>query len=255
MINEYIRYKVPPAEAEAFEAAYATAAESLARSGHCVDYELSRCVDEPGRYILRICWESADGHMQGFRRSPEFGAFFAAVRPYVAAIEEMRHYDATSVVGSGAADPKPPTLYEWVGGIDAITVLLDAFYARVKLDPLLEPLFGKMSPDHPKQVAAWLAEVLGGPAEYSAKFGGHPEMLRHHLGREITEAQRRRWVDLLVDTADAAGLPDDAEFRASFMAYVEWGTRLAKAFSQPGATPKFDEPVPKWDWVRPPWKA
>lgn len=80
-------------------------------------------------------------------------------------------------------------------------------------------------------------------------------MIRHHLDRAITEEQRRRWIDLLVDAADTVGLPDDPEFRAAFMGYVEWGTRLAKLFSQPGAAPNFDEPVPMWEWVKPPWQG
>jgi hypothetical protein len=33
------------------------------------------------------------------------------------------------------------------------------------------------------------------------------------------------------------GPPDDPEFRAAFAGYIEWGTRLAFANSQPGATP------------------
>lgn len=78
--------------------------------------------------------------------------------------------------------------------------------------------------------------------------------LTHHLNRHLTETQRRRWTDLLVDSADAVGLPDDAEFRASFMSYIEWGTRLAILFSAPGATPNLDEPVPQWRWVLPPWQ-
>jgi hemoglobin len=32
--------------------------------------------------------------------------------------------------------------------------------------------------------------------------------------------------------ADDAGLPDDPDFRSAFMAYVEWGTRLAFGNSQ-----------------------
>lgn len=255
MIVEYIRYRVPPAEAAAFETAYAVAAAALAESSHCIDFELSRCVDEPNSYILRIRWDSAQGHLQGFRQSPQFKSFFSAVRPYVQAIEEMRHYALTGVVGAGGLTPTPPTLYEWAGGAEALAAFINSFYERVKLEPVLQPLFGAMSPEHPKRVAAWLAEVLGGPAGYSAKHGGHPEMLRHHLGRAISEVQRRRWVELLVDAADEVGLPDDAEFRASFMAYVEWGTRLAKAFSQPGAAVNLDEPVPQWGWVRPPWRG
>lgn len=255
MITEYIRYRLPAGDGAAFEAAYTDAARALARSPHCVDFDLSRCVDDTGQYILRIRWDSAEGHLQGFRRSAEFADFIQAVRSYVPAIEEMRHYAVTPVAGQGGAVPRPPTLYEWAGGIDRLHALVDTFYARVKDDAVLQPVFGTMSPEHPRHVAAWLAEVMGGPADYSARLGGHPNMLRHHLRRQITEAQRRRWVDLLVDAADDVGLPDDAEFRASFMAYVEWGTRLAKAFSQPGANPVFDEPVPRWDWVRPPWQG
>jgi hypothetical protein len=37
--------------------------------------------------------------MEGFRRSPEFQAFLGHVRPFIGAIEEMRHYEATSVQG------------------------------------------------------------------------------------------------------------------------------------------------------------
>jgi truncated hemoglobin YjbI len=79
-------------------------------------------------------------------------------------------------------------------------------------------------------------------------------MLGHHLGKAITEAQRRRWVDLLVDAADDVGLPDDPEFRSAFLAYVEWGTRLAVNNSAPGAAVVTDAPVPRWGWGEaPPW--
>jgi len=114
MIVEYLRYAVTdPAE---FEQAYARAAEVLAQAPECVDYELSRRTDSgagPGadpdpegttRYVLRIRWTSAQDHLQGFRRSPAFGTFFAAIRPYVGAITEMRHYEVTEIVGTGGVD-------------------------------------------------------------------------------------------------------------------------------------------------------
>lgn len=97
MIVEYIRYKIPPSDASRFEQDYAEAGRSLDASAHCLDYELTRCLDEPGSYILRIQWDSVEGHMQGFRGSVEFRAFFAAIKPYVDMIEEMRHYGATAV--------------------------------------------------------------------------------------------------------------------------------------------------------------
>lgn len=97
MIVEYVRYEVAEERAEAFEAAYAQAAPGMDASPHCLAYELSRCVEAPGSYILRIEWDSIEGHMQGFRRGPEFPAFFAAIRPYVGDIAEMRHYAPTTV--------------------------------------------------------------------------------------------------------------------------------------------------------------
>lgn len=96
MVVEYIRYKVAATEAEAFEQDYANAGAVLATSPHCLRYELSRCVDEPVSYVVRIEWDSIDGHMRGFRSSAVFQRFFALVRPYVQQIEEMRHYEVLS---------------------------------------------------------------------------------------------------------------------------------------------------------------
>jgi hemoglobin len=105
-----------------------------------------------------------------------------------------------------------------------------------------------MDEHHPQYVATWLAEVFGGPSRYTEERGGYPHMLSKHRNLAITEEQRRRWVDLICDAADDAGLPDDPEFRSAFVAYVEWGTRLALANSQPGVAPPPKAPVPRWGW-------
>ena len=148
-----------------------------------------------------------------------------------------------------------PTLYDWMGGAPAIRKLLDTFYARVREDEVLAPVFAGMSPEHPAHVAAWLGEVFGGPETYSAQHGWHPHMIAMHTGRGITEEQRRRWLQLLLETADEVGLPNDPEFRASFVGYLEWGTRMAVIFSAPGAQANPDEPMPKWNWALPPWQG
>ena len=101
MIVEYIRYAIDDARSAAFEAAYAQGAASLDASPHCLGYELSRCTEDPTRYHLRIEWDSAEGHMRGFRASPEFRTFFSFIRPYVNDIEEMRHYQPTAVRSGG----------------------------------------------------------------------------------------------------------------------------------------------------------
>ena len=98
MISEYIRYAMPEERAGELEPAYQRAAKWLDQSSHCLGYELSRCTEDPLTFILRIHWDSHDGHLKGFRNSEEFKGFYADVRPFIPFIAEMRHYDLTSVV-------------------------------------------------------------------------------------------------------------------------------------------------------------
>lgn len=105
MVIEYIRYTTEASRAEALLEAYRTASAILRESPHCLAFELSRCSEDERSYILRIVWDSVEGHLSGFRKSPQFAEFFAAIAPYVGDIKEMRHYDVTDVAwvrGSGA---------------------------------------------------------------------------------------------------------------------------------------------------------
>jgi CDGSH-type Zn-finger protein/truncated hemoglobin YjbI len=151
-------------------------------------------------------------------------------------------------------DPVPdaehePTMFEWAGGLPALTRMTRVFYEKyVPQDPLLAPLFATMSADHPERVAKWLGEVFGGPKAYSSEYGGYPRMLSQHVGKCLSEEQRVRWVALIQQSARDAGLPNDPEFRSAFSAYIEWGSRLAVENSQTHARPPQHMPMPHWDW-------
>jgi quinol monooxygenase YgiN len=95
MIVEYIRYEVT--DPDGFVNAYQQARSALDASSHCLGYELSRCTEEPAWFMLRIEWDSAHGHLQGFRKSPLFGPFLQAVRPFLEQVREMRHYEPTTI--------------------------------------------------------------------------------------------------------------------------------------------------------------
>jgi hemoglobin len=142
-----------------------------------------------------------------------------------------------------------PTLYQWAGERSAIERLIDAFYDRVEHDDLLSPLFpGGVSEEHRRHVTTWWCEVLGGPPRYTEELGGYERMLAKHRGLAITTAQRFRFASLMSLAADDAGLPGDPEFRSAFVAYLEWGTRLALVNSQPDADVIAHAPVPRWGW-------
>jgi hemoglobin len=141
-----------------------------------------------------------------------------------------------------------PTLYEWLGGSEALNRLTSRFYEHVRGDPLLAPVFAHMGADHPAHVAAFLGEVLGGPATYSESRGGHPHMVQAHLDRHLTQEMRRQWVSLLLATADELGMPEDPEFRSALVGYLEWGSRLAVINSSPGALVDPGATMPRWGW-------
>ncbi|GAB3927246.1 group II truncated hemoglobin [Mucilaginibacter myungsuensis] len=143
-----------------------------------------------------------------------------------------------------------PSLYEWAGGMPAFEVLFTKFYDKVLQDPLLEPVFKHMSPEHRQHVAHFVAEVLGGPTLYSdTDDGSHFKMISKHLSKHLTQEHRKRWVELLLETADEISLPDDPEFRSAFVAYLEWGTRIAVINSQLDNVNIDDqEPMPNWGW-------
>jgi quinol monooxygenase YgiN len=66
-------------------------------------YEVSRCSEDPTQHVVRIEWDSQEGHLDGFRQSREFHAFFEAVGPFVHDIEEMRHYQVTQASDNRAS--------------------------------------------------------------------------------------------------------------------------------------------------------
>jgi quinol monooxygenase YgiN len=103
MIVEYIRYSIDEGRSEAFEQAYRQAGAALEASEHCERYEVSRCSEDPTQHVVRIEWDSEEGHLKGFRQSPEFRTFFEAVGPFVNDIAEMLHYQVTLASGNGAS--------------------------------------------------------------------------------------------------------------------------------------------------------
>lgn len=143
-----------------------------------------------------------------------------------------------------------PTLYAWAGGNEALENLTRVFYEKVARDPTLHAVFKNMDANHSKHVAHFIGEVFLGPKLYTENDkGSHARMVGHHLGKMLTEEQRRRWMQLLLETADEVGLASDPEFRSALVGYLEWGSRLAVINSNAQENPvKEGEPMPKWGW-------
>src|SRR3954452_14337277 len=123
-------------------------------------------------------------------------------------------------------DAGKPTLYDLAGGWDGLHRLEDTFYASVLRDPLLQPLFGAGQPEHVDHLTAFTAESFGGPDRFSREVG-FTHLIDVHRGLRITEEQRQRFIALYLAALDAAGLPEDPDFRAAVLEHLDFGTRVA----------------------------
>src|SRR5438128_12065537 len=71
-----------------------------------------------------------------------------------------------------------PSLYEFAGGEEAFLALAAATHERCLQDPELNhPSSHHVSPRHTENLAAYSAEVVGGPTSYSHGLGGHARLL------------------------------------------------------------------------------
>jgi hemoglobin len=142
-----------------------------------------------------------------------------------------------------------PSLYDAVGGAPAMRALAAEFHARCLADPVLEhPFSHGVNPQHVQRLADYWGEVLGGPAVYSARFGGQEAMIRLHAHQGAGADYGHRFVACFVAAIDAAGLPLDPELRSALTAYMTWATRDVLAFAPPDAVIPVGLTVPRWDF-------
>lgn len=97
-------------------------------------------------------------------------------------------------MSTGTAESR--TLYDVVGGTDALKLAVDRFYERVVADPQLAHYFEGTDVRRLKRhQVLLLSQVLGGPAEYTGRQLGEA-----HAPLGITAADYDRVVEHLVGT-------------------------------------------------------
>ena len=143
-----------------------------------------------------------------------------------------------------------PTLFEFAGGEPAFLALATAHHARCLADPELNHPFSHpdQHPQHVERLAAYWAEVLGGPRQYSESCGDHSFVLTMHAGNGDLTDLGRRFVDCFARAADDAGLPDDPEFRAALRSYMEWAVAEVLSYPDHDSEVKPGLPMPRWSW-------
>lgn len=117
------------------------------------------------------------------------------------------------------------TVFDAAGGSAGIQRLAEAWHRRVVADEVVGHAFSHgFRDDHTVRLAAYWAEALGGPPEYSQHFGDETSVVRLHSGngehREMDERAVACFDLALADT----GLADDERLRRTLHDYFARAT-------------------------------
>ncbi len=109
-------------------------------------------------------------------------------------------------VPAAAHENNPPSLYQRLGGYDAIAAVTDDFIGRLLQDPSLSRFFTGFSTDSKQRirqhVVDQLCQATGGPCVYKGR-----DMKTTHTGIGISEAEWTTSVGHLVATLDKFKVP------------------------------------------------
>jgi hemoglobin len=104
-------------------------------------------------------------------------------------------------------------VFDFAGGEPAFLALAAAHHRRCLDDPeLSHAFFHGVSPHHVDNLAAYWAEVFGGPPSYSESHGGHSAMLGMHAGTGAGDDWGAGFAACFMQAIDDAHLPDDPIF-------------------------------------------
>lgn len=117
-----------------------------------------------------------------------------------------------------------PSLFDQLGGHDAVLRLAHAWHRRVLADEVVAHAFSHgFHPQHTERLAAYWAEAWGGPAGYTGRYGSESSVVRMHSGNGAHEEMDRRAILCFELALDDAGV-QDAALRRTLLDYFGWAT-------------------------------
>jgi len=110
------------------------------------------------------------------------------------------------------------TIYDAIGGSRTVLALAHHWHERVLADPVVSHAFSHgYREDHTERLAAYWAEVFGGPSTYSASLGDESHAVRLHSGNGPHDE-----MDLRAVACFAAALEDAGVSREHHELLVNW---------------------------------
>ncbi len=142
------------------------------------------------------------------------------------------------------------TVYERMGGYDAVMRLAAAWHARVMADEVVSHAFSHgFHPQHTERLAAYWAEALGGPARYSDLYGDESTVVRMHSGNGPHEEMDQRAIACFDEALEEIGLASDDRVRHLLHDYFAWATTnsMSRYHRSENDVPDGLR-IPHWSW-------
>jgi len=124
-------------------------------------------------------------------------------------------------------NPEPfDTPYAWAGGEASVRALVDRFYDLMDLESAYSALRAVHGPDltSARDKLFWfLSGWLGGPQEYTERFG-HPRLRMRHMPFAIGIVERDQWLACMAQAMRETGLDPALRERLekSFFQTADW---------------------------------
>jgi heme-degrading monooxygenase HmoA len=93
MILEVAILNVIPGKETQFEKDFATAGQYISSIKGYIKHWLSKCVEQPNKYILLVEWEELEDHTIGFRQSAEYLEWKKLLHHYYDPFPVVEHYE------------------------------------------------------------------------------------------------------------------------------------------------------------------
>lgn len=93
MILEVAILDVKPAQTDEFEAAFKKAQTIIVGMKGYQSHQLQKCVENPGRYILLVNWDTLEDHIVGFRGSEQYQSWRALLHHFYDPFPTVEHYE------------------------------------------------------------------------------------------------------------------------------------------------------------------
>lgn len=93
MILEAAILNVIPGKETRFVQDFAIAGQYISAIKGYIKHSLNKCIEQPGKYILLVEWDTLEDHIVGFRQSAEYLEWKKLLHHYYDPFPVVEHYE------------------------------------------------------------------------------------------------------------------------------------------------------------------